>query len=156
MIERDKNTYNLTLPCLTILVLITIKIIMNETLNIVAWNANGINGRWCHLDDIRKKHHITFVEEHKLFKCELYKLSYNNLYTVYPVARKTLPDKLFGRCFEHGVIAAYWPIAMSNIITPIKKLSNDCMIVLKYKCNECCIYRRCLFTTARMLNSKFQ
>ncbi len=56
------STYNLTLPWLTILMLIAIKISMNKTLNIVAWNANGINGRWCHLDDIRQKHHITFVE----------------------------------------------------------------------------------------------
>ncbi len=40
MIERDKNTYNLTPPWLTILVLITIKISMNETLNIVAWKVN--------------------------------------------------------------------------------------------------------------------
>ncbi len=42
MIERDKNTYNLTLPWLTSLELITIKIIINETHNIVAWNANGM------------------------------------------------------------------------------------------------------------------
>ncbi len=125
MIEIDKNIYNLTLPLLTILVPITIKIIMNETLNIVTWSANGINGSWCRLDDIRQKHHITFVEEHKLFKCELYKLSDNNLYNVYTIASKTLPSKLFGRGFGHGDIAAYWQVGMSNVITPIKKLSND-------------------------------
>ncbi len=78
----------------------------------------------CHLDDIRHKHHITFVE-HKLFKCELYKLPDNNLYNAYPVASKTLPDKLFGRGFGHGGKAAYWPVGMSNVITPITKLSND-------------------------------
>ncbi len=64
---------------------------------ICAWNANGIYGQWCHLDDIRAQYDIPLVTDHKLFNAELHKLAHGKSYSIYPVASKTLPDKKIGR-----------------------------------------------------------
>ncbi len=69
--------------------LILIVIVLNKSdkevnnLNIVDWNDNGINGRWSHLDQLRENNHVTFLIEHKLFPCELYKLSDDKRYSVF-------------------------------------------------------------------------
>ena len=94
--------------------------------NIVAWNANGLNSRWSYLDSIRNSHDITFVLEHKMFACELFKLNDNRKnYKVYSCASRQLPDRRIGNYFGHGGIAVYWKIEWNSYIKVALHLSND-------------------------------
>ncbi len=76
----------------------------------------------------------------KLFNAELHKLEDDKSYSIYPVTSKTLPDKIIGRGFRHGGIAAYWPVEMNNAVRPLRELSNDRMVALKYKYKDCSLY----------------
>ena len=114
------------------LLIVAVVIEMQKQLKIVAWNANGLCNRWNYLDVIRQKHDITFVSEHKMFNCELFKLNDDANYKVHACASRSLPDDKFGSYFGHGGVAMYWHIKDDHAIKILSHLCNDRMITLQY------------------------
>lgn len=109
-----------------------------HSLKIIAWNANGINSKWNYLDQIREMYDVTFVIEHKMFNCELFKLNDNCNYNVYACASKQLPDQRIGKYFGHGGLAAYWKMCLNNYVKALPHYSNDRMITLEYTDGKNC------------------
>ena len=116
----------------SIILLLCFMTCIDSILKVVAWNANGISGRWCYLDHLRKTNDIVFVTEHKLFNCELFKLNDDKNWHVYANASDNLMDERHGNTFGQGGIAVYWSNSINKYITALKDISNDRMIILKY------------------------
>ena len=123
---------------ITVAILIHVTMMSQNCLKVVAWNANGINSKWNYLDALRNNHDITFVMEHKMFECELFKLRDDCKFKVHAYASKTLPSYKFGNYFGHGGVAVYYKQNESMKIVP--SMCNDRMITIEYDNGGCITY----------------
>jgi hypothetical protein len=118
-----------------VVLLLIMKMSATQNITISAWNMRSLRGAAPYVNELMKEADILFLSEHRLHKCELYKLeSLNRSFMYHSKASQDLDNTVMIRQPGHCGVAMCWKKEINHQIRVIDNHSDRVCIIEVISC----------------------